>query len=96
MSSPPPVAFVTGASRGIGQVLAGCLARSGYAVAAAARRGSRVPRAGGGSAGSAFAAGGALLGALLALVLDRRSVKRQERAVVEAVPDSEPDTDPQG
>ncbi|MDP9886922.1 hypothetical protein [Pseudarthrobacter enclensis] len=41
-----------------------------------------------------FAAGGALLGAALALVLDRRSVKRQERAVVEAVSDSEPDTDP--
>jgi hypothetical protein len=43
-----------------------------------------------------FAAGGAILGGILALVLDRRSVKRQERAVVEAVPDSEPDTDPQG
>lgn len=42
-----------------------------------------------------FAAAGALLGAALALVLDRRSVKRQERAVVEAVPDSEPDTDTQ-
>jgi hypothetical protein len=42
-----------------------------------------------------FAAGGAILGAALALVLDRLSVKRQQRAVVEAVPDSEPDTDPQ-
>ncbi|MEE9096466.1 hypothetical protein [Pseudarthrobacter phenanthrenivorans] len=42
-----------------------------------------------------FAAGGALLGAALALVLDRRSVKRQERAVVEAVSDSGQDTDPQ-
>ena len=40
-----------------------------------------------------FAAAGALLGALLALVLDRRSVKRQERAVVEAVPDAEAGTD---
>ena len=43
-----------------------------------------------------FAAGGAILGAALALVLDRRSLKRQEKAVVEAGPDSEPDTDPQG
>jgi hypothetical protein len=42
-----------------------------------------------------FAGGGAILGAVLALVLDRRSVKRQQRAVVEAVPDSEPDTDSQ-
>ncbi|KNH15929.1 hypothetical protein ACU18_15505 [Arthrobacter sp. ZBG10] len=42
-----------------------------------------------------FGAGGAILGAVLALVLDRRSVKRQQRATVEAVPDSEPDTDPQ-
>ncbi|VXC25701.1 conserved hypothetical protein [Arthrobacter sp. 9AX] len=38
-----------------------------------------------------FAGAGAILGAGLALVLDRRSVKRQQRAVVEAVPDSEPD-----
>jgi hypothetical protein len=38
-----------------------------------------------------FGAGGAVLGALAALILDRRSVKRQQRAVVEAVPDSEPD-----
>jgi hypothetical protein len=42
-----------------------------------------------------FAAGGAILGAVLALVLDRLSIKRQQRAVVESVPDSEPDTDPQ-
>ena len=42
-----------------------------------------------------FAGGGAILGAALALVLDRRSVKRRQRAVVEAVPDSEPDTDSQ-
>ncbi|MDR6416438.1 hypothetical protein [Pseudarthrobacter sulfonivorans] len=40
-----------------------------------------------------FGAGGAVLGAAAALILDRRSVKRQERAVVEAVPDSEPDDD---
>ena len=40
-----------------------------------------------------FAGGGAILGAVVALVLDRRSVKRRERAVVEAVPDSEPDTE---
>lgn len=38
-----------------------------------------------------FGAGGAVLGAVAALVLDRRSVSRRERAVVEAVPDSEPD-----
>ncbi|TLM83111.1 hypothetical protein [Pseudarthrobacter sp. NamE5] len=43
----------------------------------------------------AFAAAGAILGAVVALVLDRRSIKRQERAVVESVPDSEPDTDSQ-
>ncbi|WP_461172803.1 hypothetical protein M1D93_17805 [Arthrobacter sp. Z1-9] len=40
-----------------------------------------------------FAAGGAVLGAILALILDRRSVKRQQRAVVESIPDSDPDTD---
>jgi hypothetical protein len=41
-------------------------------------------------------AGGAILGAVVALVLDRWSVKHPQRAVVEAVPDSEPDdgTDP--
>jgi fructose-specific phosphotransferase system IIC component len=38
-----------------------------------------------------FGAGGAVLGAIVALVLDRWSVKRQKRAIVEAVPDSEPD-----
>ena len=38
-----------------------------------------------------FGAGGAILGAIAALLLDRRSVKRQKRAIVEAVPDSEPD-----
>ena len=38
-----------------------------------------------------FGAGGAILGAIAALLLDRRSVKRQQRAIVEAVPDSEPD-----
>ena len=42
-----------------------------------------------------FAGAGAVLGAALALILDRRSVKRQQRAVVESVPDSEPDTDSQ-
>jgi hypothetical protein len=42
-----------------------------------------------------FAAAGAVLGAVLALFLDRRSIKRQQRAVVESVPDSEPDTDTQ-
>ena len=40
-----------------------------------------------------FGAGGAILGAVTALLLDRRSVKRQQRAIVEAVPDSEPDDD---
>lgn len=38
-----------------------------------------------------FGAGGAILGAVTALLLDRRSIKRQQRAIVEAVPDSEPD-----
>jgi hypothetical protein len=38
-----------------------------------------------------FGAGGAVLGAIVALILDRWSVKRQKRAIVEAVPDSEPD-----
>jgi hypothetical protein len=42
-----------------------------------------------------FAGFGAILGAALALVLDRRSIKRRQRAVVESVPDSEPDTDTQ-
>ena len=38
-----------------------------------------------------FGAGGAILGAVVALLLDWLSVKRQQRAIVEAVPDSEPD-----
>ncbi|HEY8702540.1 MAG TPA: hypothetical protein VIM08_16505 [Arthrobacter sp.] len=38
-----------------------------------------------------FGAAGAILGAAVALLLDRLSVKRQRRAIVEAVPDSEPD-----
>ncbi|TLM83245.1 hypothetical protein FDW83_09735 [Pseudarthrobacter sp. NamE2] len=42
-----------------------------------------------------LAGAGAILGAVLALILDRRSVKRRQRAVVESVPDTEPDTDPQ-
>lgn len=42
-----------------------------------------------------FAGAGAILGAVLALILDRRSVKRRQRAVVESVPDSEPDAGPQ-
>ena len=40
-----------------------------------------------------FGAGGAILGAVAALLLDRRSLKRQQRAIVEAVPDSEPEPD---
>ncbi|MGY2744904.1 hypothetical protein [Arthrobacter sp. UYCu723] len=42
-----------------------------------------------------FAAGGAVLGAVAALLLDRLSVRRAERAVVEAVPDSVPDSGPE-
>ncbi|MBT2532702.1 hypothetical protein J7E83_11320 [Arthrobacter sp. ISL-48] len=38
-----------------------------------------------------FGAAGAILGAVVALVLDRLSVKRSKVAVVEAVPESEPD-----
>jgi hypothetical protein len=38
------------------------------------------------------AAAGVILGAVAALVLDRISVRRAERAVVESVPDSTPDT----
>lgn len=41
-----------------------------------------------------FGAAGAALGAVVALILDRRSIKRQEHATVEAVPDSEPDDGP--
>jgi len=37
------------------------------------------------------AAGGVILGAVAALVLDRISVRRAQRAVVESVPDSAPD-----
>jgi hypothetical protein len=36
-----------------------------------------------------FGAGGAILGGIAALVLDRLSVRRAERAVVESVPDTE-------
>ncbi|MBT2512622.1 hypothetical protein [Arthrobacter sp. ISL-30] len=39
----------------------------------------------------AFGAGGVILGAIVALVLDRLSVRRAERAVVESVPDNAPD-----
>ena len=38
-------------------------------------------------------AGGAILGAVTALVLDRMSVRHSERAVVESVPESTPDAD---
>ena len=38
------------------------------------------------------AAGGVILGAVAALVLDRLSVRRAEHAVVESVPDSSPET----
>jgi hypothetical protein len=41
------------------------------------------------------AGGGVILFSILALVLDRMSVKRSERAVVEAVPDSVPDEGPE-
>ena len=37
------------------------------------------------------AAGGVILGALVALVLDRMSVRRAERAVVESAPDADAD-----
>lgn len=37
------------------------------------------------------AAGGVILGALVALVLDRMSVRRAERAVVESAPDADDD-----
>lgn len=41
-----------------------------------------------------FAGGGAILGAILALVLDRRSVRKQQRAIVEALPEQGSETDP--
>jgi hypothetical protein len=41
------------------------------------------------------AAGGAILGAVVALLLDRLSLRRAQHAVVEAVPDSEPDAGPE-
>lgn len=41
----------------------------------------------------AFAAGGAVLGAIVALVLDRLSVRRAQRAVVESVPEDEAQDD---
>ena len=41
------------------------------------------------------AAGGAILGAVVALLLDRLSVRRAQHAVVEAVPDSVPDAGPE-
>lgn len=41
------------------------------------------------------AGGGVILFSVLALVLDRVSVKRSERALVEAVPDSVPDEGPE-
>jgi hypothetical protein len=37
------------------------------------------------------AAGGVILGAATALVLDRRSVRRAEHAVVESAPDADDD-----
>lgn len=40
-----------------------------------------------------FGAGGVILGAIAALVLDRLSVRRAEHAVVESVPDTESDTE---
>jgi hypothetical protein len=43
-----------------------------------------------------FGAGGAILGAIVALVLDRLSVRRAEHAVVEAVPEDAPGTGPEG
>ncbi|MGO4587971.1 hypothetical protein [Paenarthrobacter sp. 2TAF44] len=43
----------------------------------------------------ACVSGGVILFSILALVLDRISVKRTKRAVVEAVPDSVPDEGPE-
>lgn len=42
------------------------------------------------------AAGGVILGAATALVLDRRSVRRAEHAVVESAPDADDDADDDG
>lgn len=39
----------------------------------------------------AFAAGGVILGCTVALILDRISIRRAERAIVESVPDDTPD-----
>jgi hypothetical protein len=41
-----------------------------------------------------FGAGGVILGAVVALLLDRLSVRRAEHAVVEAVPETESGSDP--
>ena len=41
-----------------------------------------------------FGAGGVILGAIVALLLDRLSVRRAEHAVVEAVPETESGSDP--
>lgn len=40
-----------------------------------------------------FAAGGALLGAAAALILDRLSVRRAEHAVVESIPETDSETE---
>jgi hypothetical protein len=72
----------------------------GFAVAAILTYG--VPGDEGYDAGTVFgfflvpcAAGGAILGAVVALVLDRLSVRRAQHAVVEAVPDNVPETGPE-
>jgi hypothetical protein len=72
----------------------------GFAVAAILAYG--VPGDGSYDAGTVFgfflvpcAAGGAILGAVVALVLDRLSVRRAEHAVVEAVPDNVSEVEPE-
>ena len=67
-------------------------------VAVAAIIAYALPGDEGYDAGSVFgffmvlcAAGGVILGALVALVLDRMSVRRAERAVVESAPDADDD-----
>ncbi|MET1021472.1 MAG: hypothetical protein ABWX69_04655 [Arthrobacter sp.] len=40
-------------------------------------------------------AGGVILGGIVALALDRLSIRRSKRAIVESVPDSVPDTEDQ-